>query len=155
MRYNSGVRLAACAVVLLAALAAASCGSGTTVELVWGGPPKPGPGGVVSTKGFASFQEGVDEMWERSAAMAAAEFLRLDERKAARITIDAKAGGEGAGPQIVVVTLDGVPDDSVRSERWTLGFDESDGVYTLTSALHEQRCRPGRGHEGYTPEPCV
>ena len=61
--------------------------------------------------------------------MAAAEFLRLDERKAVRTTIDAKAGPEGGGGQTVVVTLDGIPDDSVRTERWTLGFEEAgDGV---------------------------
>jgi len=155
VRYKDGVRLAACVAPLLAGLAVAGCGSDTTVELVWGGPPKPGAGGVVSASGFASFQEGVDETWERSAAMASAEFLRLDERKAARVTIDAKAPGEGTGPQTVVVTLDGVPDDSVRSERWTLGFDERDGVYALSSAIHEQRCRPGRGHAAYAPEPCI
>lgn len=155
MSYKGGVRLIAYAAPFLVALALAGCGSDTTVELVWGGSPKPGPGGIVSTAGFASFQQGVDETWERSPSMAAAEFLRLDERKAARITIDAKASGEGTGPQVVVVTLDGVPDDSIRSERWVLGFDERDGVYTLASAIHEQRCRLGRGHSAYTPEPCV
>lgn len=136
-------------------LTLAGCGSDTTVELVWGGPPKPNAQGVVPTDGFAAFQTSVDEDWERSAAMAAAQFLRLDERTATRTTIDATASAEGTGPQTVVVTLDGLPDDSVRSERWTLGFDEQDGVYTLSSALREQRCRPGRGHEAYTPEPCV
>lgn len=150
------MRLAACAVSLLAALAAAGCGSGTSVELVWGGPPQPGPGGVVPTDGFAAFQKSVNETWEHSPATTAAEFLRVDERTAARVTVDAKtASGEGTGPATVVVTLDGLPDDSIRSERWTLGFGEADGVYTLTSALHEQRCRPGRGHTAYAPEPCV
>jgi hypothetical protein len=149
------VAYAAC--VLLVALAAAGCGgSGTSVELVWGGPPQPGAGGVVPTDGFASFQQGVDEAWEHSPATAAAEFLRLDERKAARVIVEARsASGEGTGPATVVVTLDGLPDDSIRSERWTLGFGEADGVYTLSSALHEQRCRPGRGHAAFTPGPCV
>jgi hypothetical protein len=79
-----------------------------------------------------------------------------DERKATRITIDAKAGPEGGGGQTVVVTIDGIPDDSVRTERWTLGFEEAeDGTYTLTGALREQRCRPGRGHEDFAGEACV
>jgi hypothetical protein len=136
-------------------LALAGCGSDVDVELVWGGPPDPGAGGVVSTDGFAGYQGSVDEPWERSPAMASAEFLRLDERRAARTTIAEKGGPEGAGPATVVVTLDGVADDSIRSERWTLGFEESEGVYTITAALHELRCQAGRGHVDFSAEPCV
>ena len=52
------------------------------------------------------------------------------------MTIDAKAGPEGGGNQTVVVTLEGIPDDSVRTERWTLGFEEAaDGIYALTAAF--------------------
>ena len=55
-----------------------------------------------------------------------------------------------------VVTLDGVPDDSVRTERWTFGFEEApDGVYALTGALRELRCHEGRGHQGFAGEACV
>lgn len=140
---------------LLAALALAGCGSDVEVELVWGGPPAPGPGGVVSVDGFAGFQENVDEQWERSPATTASEFLRLDERKAARTTVAAEAGPEGTGPATVIVMLDGIPDDSVRSERWRLGFEEVDGVYMLTAAVRETRCRAGRGHEEFSAEPCV
>jgi hypothetical protein len=145
-----------CAVVVLAALALAGCGDDVAVELVWGGPPDPAPGGAVSTDGFAAFQQEVDEEWERSPAMAAAVFLRLDERTARSTTIDAQAGPEGGGDQTVVVTLDGLADDSVRTERWTLGFEEGDdGVYALTGALRELRCHEGRGHEDFAGEACA
>ncbi len=88
--------------------------------------------------------------------MAAGVFLRLDERKAVRTTIDAKAGPEGGGGQTVVVTLDGIADDSVRTERWTLGFEEADdGVYALTGALRELRCHEGRGHQDFAGEVCL
>ena len=149
------MRLLAYAASVLAALAIAGCGSDVAVELVWGGPPEPGAGGVVSVDGFAAYQREVDEHWERSATMAAAEFLRLNERTAVRTTIDGKASAEGTGPQSVVVTLDGLLDDSIRAERWTLGFDETDGVYTLTAALREQRCQPGRGHQDFSADECV
>jgi hypothetical protein len=143
-------------VTALAVMALAGCGSDVDVELVWGGPPDAAPGGVVSTRGFSGFQQEVDQDWEHSPAMAAAVFLRLDERKAQRITIDAKAGPEGGGDQIVVVTLDGISDDSVRTERWTLGFEEgADGVYALTGALRELRCHEGRGHQEFAGEVCV
>lgn len=149
------MRFLACAALSISALALAGCGSDVSVELVWGGPPKPEASGVVSVDGFAAYQREVDERWERSAAMAAGEFLRLDERTAARTTIEGKASAEGSGPQTVVVTLDGLLDDSIRAERWTLGFDEADGVYTLTAALREQRCQPGRGHQDFSADDCV
>jgi len=149
------VRPRACAAFAVVGLIAAGCGNDVDVELVWGGPPEATPGGAVSTQGFSGFQQEVDEAWERSPAMAATVFLRLDERKAVRTTIDAKAGPEGGGGQTVIVTLDGIPDDSVRTEHWTLGFEEAgDGVYALTAALRELRCREGRGHQDFTGEAC-
>ena len=144
------------AALVVASLLLAGCGSDVDVELVWGGPPDAATGGAVSTDGFAGFQNEVDEEWERSPAMAAGVYLRLDERKATRITIDAKAGPEGGGGQIVTVTLDGLADDSVRAERWTLGFEEGeDGAYVLTGALRELRCHEGRGHQDFAGEACV
>ena len=149
------MRFLACAAPLFVSLVIAGCGSDVAVELVWGGPPEPQAGGVVSVDGFAAYQREVDEHWERSAAMAAGEFLRLDERTAARTTIEGKASAEGSGPQTVVVTLDGLLDDSIRAERWMLGFEEADGVYTLTAAVREQRCQPARGHQDFSADDCV
>ena len=156
-RYNAAVRFAVLALSTIAlALPLAGCGDDVDVELVWGGPPEAAPGGAVSAQGFAGFQQEVDEEWERSPAMAAGVFLRLDERKAQRVTIDAEAGPEGGGGQTVVVTLDGLADDSVRTERWTLGFEEAeDGIYTLTGALREFRCHEGRGHQDFAGEACT
>ena len=156
MRYKGRVRILGSLAATLAAAMMAGCGSDVDVELVWAGPPDAATGGAVSIDGFSGFQQEVDEAWERSPAMAAAVFLRLDERKAVRTTIDAKAGPEGGGGQTVVVTLDGIPDDSVRTERWTLGFEEAaDGVYALTGALRELRCHEGRGHRGFAGEVCL
>jgi len=139
----------------LAALSLTGCGSAAEQEPAWSGPPQPGPDGVVAVDGFATYRQSVDEDWERSAAMAAAEFLRLDERTAQRTSIVAEAPAEGAGPQTVVVTLDGLPDDSVRAERWTLTFVPEGETYGLTEAVWTQRCQPGRGHQGFSAEKCV
>ena len=70
-------------------------------------------------------------------------------------SIDGLASAEGTGPEAVVVTLDGVLDDSVRAQRWMLTFTPQGDVYELTEARLAQRCRPGRGHQGFSPEPCV
>jgi hypothetical protein len=149
------VRFLGYAALLVAVSTLAGCGNGIADELVWTGPPDAGSGGIVSVDGFATFQENVDEHWERSAAMAAAEFLRLDERTVVRTTIDAKASGEGMGPQTVTVTLDGLLDDSVRAERWMLAFEQEGETYRLTSALREQRCQPGRGQQGFSADDCI
>lgn len=151
------MRLLAYAAVALAAAVLAGCaGDDGDAEPVWGGPPGADAGGLVSVDGFEAHQGEVDELWEGSAAMAAAEFLRLDERVAARTTIEARASAEGTGPQTVIVTLDGLFDDSVRAERWTLGFEQRDDeTYVLTAALREQRCQQGRGHRDFSAGRCV
>jgi hypothetical protein len=153
--YKGGVRFLGYAALLVSVSTLAGCGNDVDVELVWAGPPDAGSGGTVSVNGFATLQENVDEHWERSAAMAAAEFLRIDERTAIRTTIDGKASAEGAGPQTVTVTLDGLLDDSVRAERWTLAFEQEGETYGLTNALREQRCQPGRGHQDFSADDCV
>jgi len=152
---NGGVRALTFAAFLLAALALAGCGGGNGNGATWEGPPDPSADGTVAVDGFNSFMDEVEEHWEGSAAMAAAEFLRLDERTVSRTTIDGTASAEGTGPETVVVTLDGLLDDSVRAERWTLTFEPEAEVYRLTEAAWAQRCQPGRGHQDFTPEPCV
>ena len=146
------MRLAACAASVLA-IAVAGCGWGD--EATWAGPPDAAEDGTVAVDEFNAYAEDVDELWEGSATMAATEFLRLDERTVARTSIEAEASPEGTGPETVVVTLDGLADDSVRAERWTLRFEPVGERYRLTSALREQRCQPERGHQDFSPELCV
>jgi hypothetical protein len=147
------VRLAAFAALCLSVAALAGCNGGD--EDTWAGPPDPSPDGSVAVEDFAAHQEDVDQAWEGSVAMAAAEFLRLDERMATRTTIQGTASAEGSGPETVVVTLDGLFDDSVRAERWTLEFEPDGENYTLTSAQWAQRCQPGRGHQSFSAESCL
>ena len=149
------MRLLACAAFLVPALALAGCGDDGSDEASWPGPPDASADGTVAVDGFAEFTAGIEEHWEGSAAMSAGEFLRLDEREASRTTIAGVASPEGAGPETVVVTLDGLLDDSVRAQRWTLTFVPEDGVYRLTEARWAQRCQPERGHQDFSPEPCI
>jgi hypothetical protein len=151
------VRLVAYAAVFLGLLALAGCdGNGDgNGETAWAGPPEPAADGSASVAEFGEYRDGVEERWEDSAELIAAEFLRLDERTAVRTTIAGEGVGEGDGPRTVTVTFDGLLDDSVRAERWTLVFEPEDGGYRLDSAVRALRCQPGRGHEDFTPEPCV
>jgi hypothetical protein len=150
------VRIVPLLTVVLVALALAGCdGNGAGGGHEWAGPPDPEADGTVEVGEFAEHQESVDEPWEGSAAMAAAEFLRLDERTATRTSIVGTAGPEGTGPETVVVTLDGLLDDSVRAERWTLEFTPDNENYLLTSAEWAQRCQPDRGHQDFSVEACT
>jgi hypothetical protein len=146
------VRLVVCAAFVLV-LAAAGCGGDDGAT--WAGPPEADADGTVSVDEFNTYLDDVDEPWEGSATMAATEFLRLDERSVARTIVAAEASPEGTGPETVVVTLDGIADDSVRAERWTLRFEPDGEQYRLTSALREQRCQPERGHQDISPQPCL
>lgn len=149
------MRPLAYAAFALSALALGGCGGDGDGDAVWAGPPDPAADGTVAVDGFVEFTAGVEEHWEGSAAMAAGEFLRLDEQEASRTTIAGAASAEGTGPETVVVTLDGLLDDSVRAQRWILTFVPEDGVYRLTDASWAQRCQPERGHQVFSPEPCV
>jgi hypothetical protein len=151
------VRIASYAALVLAVLAFAGCdgGNGASDEHVWAGPPDPAEDGTVAVDDFAAHQESVDERWERSAVTVAAEFLRLDERTSSRTAIEKTSTGEGSGPETVVVTMDGLFDDSVRAERWTLELEPEGETYALTAAEWAQRCQPGRGHQDFTPDDCI
>ena len=152
------MRIPLTAATLLVAACLAGCDGGNGEsgdESRWAGPPEPAEDGSVSVEDFAAHQADVDEAWERSSATAAAEFLRLDEQSSSRLMIDRTAPGEGGAPETVVVTLDGLFDDSVRAERWTLVFEPDGETYVLTSAQWAQRCQPGRGHQAFTAEACI
>ena len=147
------MRLIASAALFLSAAAFAGCAPSD--ERTWAGPPDPEPDGSVAVEDFVEHAENVDELWERSPVIAAAEFLHLGERSATRTSVVATTTGEGAGPHSVIVTLDGLLDDSVRAERWTLEFEPENETYVLASATWAQRCQPERGHQDFTAEPCV
>ena len=151
------MRVSTYAALSFAALAfAAGCGDDGTAEELWEGPPPPAADGSVSVDGFVEYQGGVDAHWEGSAEMTAAEFLRLDERTAAATTVAGSSEGEGSGPRTVVVTLDGLFDDSVRAERWTLALEPVGETFELVAAVRELRCHAGRGHTGFcTRRPCT
>jgi hypothetical protein len=56
----------------------------------------------------------------------------------------------------VTVIHDGLPDDSVRAQRTRLVLlRRASGAWTLRSARRSVRCQPGRGHQGFSAEPCT
>jgi hypothetical protein len=143
-------------VVGTAGLVLAGCGSSGGSRAAWSGPPKPDAAGHVETSGFNDFLAGDGKPFAQSPVAAAAAFLALDRSSAAETTIVATSPGEVRNFSEVVATQDGLLDDSVRATRYTLELQrDKDRLWRLRAVDWAQRCRPGRGHQGFTAEDCV
>ena len=139
MKHAASIVLALVAAPLLA-----GCGSGKQ----WAGPPRPSADGTVSVTGFTDFR--------RAPIDTAAAFLRLDERQAATTSLVSKTNAEGGDQATVTATFGGLLDDSINAQQYVLLLErQADGTWLLRSATFSQRCQPGRGHQDFSPAPCV
>jgi hypothetical protein len=144
------------------AVLAAGCSGGDDDEqraapaaarATWPGPPAPTAGGRLPVAGFNRFLDGRPQL-ARSALKAGIEFARLDRAQARTTSATARTGPEGAPPTVVAVTADGLLDDSVRTERYTLVFRKRGAGWRLASARVAWRCWRGRGHTQFSPALC-
>ena len=141
--------------VPLVGILVAGCG-GDGGSAAWDGPQRPfAADGTIPVADFNDYAADVDEPWERSPALLAGRFLRLDRAQATQISIDARAQGEGTEAATVTVTERGLLDDSVAGERYVLGLQRDGDVWRLSSAMWTQSCHPGRGHEDFSPTDCA
>jgi hypothetical protein len=120
----------------------------------WKGPPKAGPGGRLPVGGFNAILR--DRLGSPAAPITLAlEFTQADRVAARRKSAEADASAEGGGPTTVTLTLDGLPDDSVRAIRYVLHLEPKGRGWRLQSAVRTQRCRPDRGHQDFAAGACV
>ena len=120
----------------------------------WRGPPAPDGSGQVGVEGFNRFLSDHRDL-ARSPVRATVEFVRLRDPAALTTRVGAEASRlENPDSVRVVLTEDGLPDDSVRAVRYALEFTRSGNRWRLESARRTQRCQPGRGHQRYSPKPC-
>lgn len=154
--------------LLLALVAASGCGGAgetttvtvaTTVAAEAPAPPalpSPLPGdGILPVAGFNGYTEEVDEPWERDLASTVAAFVDAGAADATRTSFESTSRDEGATATATLV-LDGLLDDSVRSRRYDVELRRrGDRTWELVAATWSQRCRTGRGHQDFSPEPCV
>jgi hypothetical protein len=149
------VRPGIAAFIAAAVVPLAGCGgSGKTEEGEWAGPPRPDDRGRVAVDGFNDYLDGHRDD-AGAPVVAATRFLRLDRATAGETSVVVRTAGEGEGPATVTVTLDRLLDDSVRAQRFVLVLRQEGGGWRLESAASAQRCQPNRGHQGFSPEPCV
>lgn len=121
----------------------------------WSGPPRPDESGHIPVEGFNRFLSRHPDL-ARSPVRATIEFVRLKDPSALTTTVRAEAS-RLENPQEVRVTLtqDGLPDDSIRAVRYVLEFKRAGQRWELESARRTQRCQPGRGHQRFSPKPCL
>jgi hypothetical protein len=144
------LRLATFAGVVLAL--AAGCGGDGAAEPVWEGPPRPlAEDGSLPIDGFNAHLEAVDQPWETSAIGVATAYAQPLVGDAG--TLEAASAPEGSSP--VTVTIGGLLDDSVAAIRLSFALQRDGDRWTVTQARWAQRCRRGRGHQDFSPAPCV
>jgi hypothetical protein len=121
----------------------------------WKGHPPPDESGDIAVEGFNRFLARHAEL-ARSPVRAAVEFVRLKDPTALTTTVRARASSlENPRDVRVILTEDGLPDDSIRAVRYALEFRRTDRRWELRSARRTQRCQPGRGHQQFSPKPCL
>jgi hypothetical protein len=145
--------------LLLATVAVlAGCGSSGSNggRANWPGPPKANANGSVEFSGFNDFLAGDGKEFAESPITAVAEFLALDKTSAAVTTLRATSPGEVRNFSEVSATLDGLLDDSVRAARYTVELQRNESNEWRVRAVDwAQQCHTGRGHQEFSPQPCV
>ncbi len=123
----------------------------------WEGLQQPLPeDGTLPVDEFNAYAESVDEPWERDLAGVTNEFIGAAASDAANRSFQATSAGEGRGSATVSLLLDGLLDDSVRSQRYDLTLSRRpDGTWKIDTAQWSQRCQQGRGHQNFSPELCL
>ena len=105
---------------------------------------------------FNEHADDVDGTWEQSAALTAAEFVRVDRSTARNVSIASRGGPEDAPEALVEIVLDGLLDDSVRARRYVLELRRTERrEWRIESAVVTQRCWPGRGQQAFRPTACL
>jgi hypothetical protein len=111
---------------------------------------------MVAISGFNDFLAGDGKEFASSPIAAVTEFLGLDESTAPETTIVATSPAEVRNFSEVVVTSNGLLDDSVRATRYTVELQRDQSkLWRLRAADWAQRCQPGRGHQDFSAKSCV
>jgi hypothetical protein len=152
---HAGITHAVQRLLLLAAvLALAGCGSSSAQHDEWNR-PQAKPDGTLPVSAFNEFLADEGKDFARSPIEAVTKFVRLDNTSAAVTTVRATSPGEVRNFSEVVVTLDGLLDDSVRAARYTIELQrDAGGMWRLRTADWAEQCQPGRGHQDFSARLC-
>jgi hypothetical protein len=118
--------------------------------------PSPLPAdGTLRVDDFNAYTDEADEPWERDLASVVSAFVDAGATDSALRTFDAVSRDEGANATATLI-LQGLFDDSIRALRYDAELRRrQNGTWELLSATWSQACRAARGHQAFTPEPCL
>jgi hypothetical protein len=118
--------------------------------------PRSGTGSLPVAE-FNAFVEETEPAFATSALRTALEFANVGEGQAASTSVEVEEGAEGnSGEASVIVTREGLADDSVRAVRYVIVLDRNgDGTWSVRSARRLQRCHQNRGHQDFSPQLCT
>lgn len=158
---------------LLAALALGACGDddepggdgvarGCSEELPdssgWSGNAPIDPAtGEVDVEAFNRYLADAEPPVSTSPCDAARVFARVDaqgdpEQGGVSVEVDPEDSAEATA----TVVMEGIPDDSIEAQRWTLEFRPAEGDrIELSSGLVEYRCHEGRGQQDFATDLCL
>jgi len=147
---------AAAILVLVLAGCGSDSGSSSAQQSTWPGPPKPRADGTIPFADFNTYLAGDGQAFATSPTAAVTEFLGLDDSSASVTTMRATSPGEVRNFSEVVTTLEGLLDDSVKASRYTVELQQNEAKqWRIRAAEWAQSCQSGRGHQDFSPEPCV
>ncbi len=158
-------------VLLLALVAASGCGGdgeattvtvtttvGAAVPLPPPPPALPSPlpeDGTLPVDAYEAYLIEVDESWERDVGAVVGAFVDAGATEAASRSFEATVRGEGSAATATLV-LDGLLDDSIRGLQYDAELRRRpNGTWELVAATWSQRCHEGRGHQAFSPDPCI
>jgi hypothetical protein len=136
------------------AFLAAGCG-GSSKRPTAPPTPKPQANGTMSVDAFNTYLDDEKPPEAASPLSLATAFLHLEGRQPTPASLVVDLPPEGGEQARVDAQFGPLADDSIRAMRYELTFARSGDAWRLRSARWSQRCQPGRGHQSFSPEPCV
>jgi len=110
--------------------------------------------GKVNQNNYLSFLH--KEMWTTDMIQVALKIpgIGLTECKSVIIEIE-RPSAEDPETSVVLITLDGLMDDSVRAKKYKMHMKKrEEGWWEVNQAEQAQSCWPERGHQGFSGDPC-
>jgi hypothetical protein len=96
------------------------------------------------------------EFWVKMPTLVAANFAGAFSETKKRTVEIISPSAESSRSLEVILTDDGIADESVRSVQYKLKLRvDSAGIWYVTTAGKAQRCWQGRGHQDYSSAPCI